>query len=63
MLNNLFLCQYGASRCSARAHVNPPPAEEPALPEMEPGTWFKWDYLGVYEKIKVALEVKKKHTT
>lgn len=28
MLNNLFLCQYGASRCSFRANINPPQAEE-----------------------------------
>lgn len=28
MLNNLFLCQYGASRCSFRANINPAQAEE-----------------------------------
>lgn len=28
MLNNLFLCQYGASRCSFRANINPPQAEK-----------------------------------
>lgn len=28
MLNNLFLCQYGASRCSFKANINPPQAEE-----------------------------------
>ena len=28
MLNNLFLCQYGASRCSFRANINRPQAEK-----------------------------------
>lgn len=65
MMNNLFLCQYGASRCSSRVSINPSSwtAAEHRLHPTRQSTSFKWDYLGVYGEIKAALEARKKQTT
>lgn len=64
MMNNLFLCQYGASRCSSRVSINPSSwTAEHRLHPTRQSTSFKWDYLGVYGEIKAALEAKKKQTT
>lgn len=66
MLNNLFLCQYGASRCSFRANINPPQAEE-----QENRLCLRWkEALGLSEiilafmrKLKQLWKSRKKHTT